>query len=320
MKKGLLKVLSVVMAISMLLCMSMVAFAEGQTYNVVTTYDGANVTVTTTVENAAPSEQVAFLVEKDSNIVWIDQKAANESGSASSVFTATEAAAVGATVKVGTSSLAASTFGAEKTITLPSYTVTWNVVGSANSKVIAVAGGADDDDGTVATSNKVTFYVFPAADAVLESVSYGEVVDTTFIENSKEYSVTANTDFTFTFATKATPTEDPVVAAAPAVTEPDVEAATPTASVAATATNATEYGILVAADGYDFSQVETLDGLSTTSDTVRKYHALGANAAGQFVIQLADTNGVFFVDGAKYDACVYAYGTVLELGASFDLN
>ena len=118
MKKGLLRTLSALLAVSMLLCMSMVAFADGQAYDVTTTYDGTNVTVTTTVAGAVPSEQVAFLVEKGSNIVWIDQKPADTAGGATSVFTDTAANAVGATVKVGTSSLAASTFGDAKEIAL----------------------------------------------------------------------------------------------------------------------------------------------------------------------------------------------------------
>lgn len=306
------------MAVSMLLCMSMVAFADPD-YNVTTTYDGANVTVTTSVSGAAPSEQVAFLVEKGENIIWIDQRPADASGNASSVFTDASADAVGATVKVGTTSLAANTFGDAKSIALPNYTVTWDITGSESAVVTAVVEGVEDTDKTTSTARTVTFYVAHAANEKLVSVTYGETTDTEFVGDSKSYNVTGNTNFMFNFATKD-------VAAAPAPQIPSKEAVAPTAenktaSVTATATNATEFGLLVAVKGTaNLAAVESLDGLNDTSAPIRKYEALGANAAGQFVIQLKDTNSVFFVGETKYEACVYANGSELTLGEVFDLN
>ena len=98
-----------------------------------------------------------------------------------------------------------------------------------------------------------------------------------------------------------------------------------TAGVTATATNAVEFGLLVAvkeeAGGTcALEGITSLDGLGVDSALVRKYQALGANGAGQFVIQLQDTDGVFFVDGIKYEARVYALGSELTLGDVFDLN
>lgn len=329
MKKGLLRILSALIAISMLLCMGTVALAAD--YNVVTRYDSEtkNVTVNTSVTGATPYEQVAFLVEKEENIVWIDQKPADAFGNASSEFTDAADDAVDATVKVGTSSLAAGSFGSAKTIALPNYTVEWSV--SGDSKVYAVTDETSDIDGTTGTSDQVTFYIMPAADEVLTSISEtigsadaAELNLAEVVINSKvTRTVTANATYTFTFATKNVST-----APAPtAVAEGDatfVEGATcTTASVTATATNATEFGILVALKG-GLDDVTSIEGL-TTSTAVRKYHAMGANADGQFVIQLEDTNGVFFVDDEegntiKYDARVYALGSDLTLGAVFPLN
>jgi len=330
MKKGLLRILSALVAVSMLLCMGVVAFAAD--YNVVTRYDSANdeVTVTTSVTGATPYEQVAFLVEKAENIVWIDQKPADASGNANSAFTDAADDAVGATVKVGTSSLAASTFGEAKTIALPNYTVTWSVTGT--SKVYAVTEETSDNDGTTSTSDKVTFYIMAAANeeltGITETIGGGEAADLAINEvvvgSKVTRTVNANATYAFTFATKDVSAAPAPQVAAGAVTAPTES--TKTASVVATATNATEFGILVAVapetGDFDFSVVtaDNIDEYSTSSAVIRKYHALGANAAGQFAIELQDTNSVFFVDDIKYDACVYALGSALELGAVFDLN
>ncbi len=147
MKKGLLRALSAVVAISMLFCMSMVAFAATPIV-VETTYTTAEAdtvrVVTSVVAN--PNEQVAFLVQKEDDIIWIDQQTADGSGNASSTFTDAAEGAKGATVKVGTTSLAASNF-VEQSITLPNYTVTWKVTGgSGKSIVTAVANETDDID------------------------------------------------------------------------------------------------------------------------------------------------------------------------------
>lgn len=318
MKKGLLRTLSAVVAISMLFCMSVVAFADVTTSTSVTSYDVAagKVTVTTEVTGAQPGEQVAFLVEKGANILWIDQRPAT-GGAASSSFTASVADAVGAVAKVGTTNTAATAITQAGAIALPNYTVTWNS-NSTKSKVVAVIANEEVNSGAT-TTDYVTFYVAAAAGEELVSVAYGDTTDTEFVGASKTYAVTANTAFTFTFAEK-TFAEG---AAAPTIPSKEVVPATEAskvASVTATATDAKEFGILVAKKGYDFTQITSLDGLGYDSAPVRKYDALGANAAGQFVIQLQDTDSVFFVDDVKYDACVYALGSSLEKGDVFALN
>lgn len=309
----------------MLLCMGVVAFAAD--YNVVTRYNSATdeVTVTTSVTGATPYEQVAFLVEKSEDIVWIDQKPADLSGNASSAFTDAADDAVGATVKVGTSSLAASTFGEAKTIALPNYTVTWSVTGT--SKVYAVTEETSDNDGSTTTSDTVTFYILTAANekltGITEAIGSADATELTIGEvvvgSKLTRTVNANAEYTFTFATK-----DVSAAPAPVVTKGAntiTGETSKTASVVATATDATDFGILVAVKGENsLADITSLDGLSTSSSPVRKYHALGANAAGQFAIELQDTENVFFVDDIKYEARVYALGSTLELGEVFDLN
>lgn len=322
MKKGLLRTLSAVVAISMLFCMSVVAFADVTTSTSVTSYDVAagKVTVTTEVAGAQPGEQVAFLVEKGANILWIDQKPAT-GGAASSSFTASVADAVGAVAKVGTTSTAATAITQDGAIALPNYTVTWTS-NSTKSQVVAVAGNADiDTDATsVSTTDTVTFYVICAPDEQLATIN-GEAA--TLVGGAISFNVGATkvTAYDFVFEAKA------VTEAAATATKGDVAtytAETKKASVAATAANATEFGIVVAKEGYDFS---TIDFASIATDggegvEVIKLAALGANAEGQFVIVIDDAAGTFFVEDAKYVAQVYAVnnGVAALSGEAFALN
>lgn len=326
MKKGLLRTLSAVVAISMLLCMGLSAAAV-TTSTSVTEYDIANskVTVTTNVAGAVPSEQVAFLVEKGENIIWIDQKPADNSGAASSSFTDTVANAIGATAKVGTASTAATAIAQAGAIALPSYTVTWSV-DSTTSYVVAVAGNAaiDKEATSVATTDTVTFYVVCAPDEELLTIN-GEAAALVGGKISYNVGETKVTAYEFAFGKKAideavTP---PVATKSGDVTKADAE--NKAATVIATAENATEFGIVVAKQGYDFTQVEAnFASLATDGGEgveVIKLAALGANAAGQFVIKIDDAAQTFFVDGIIYEAKVYALkGDTLSLSDKFELN
>lgn len=323
MKKGLLRTLSAVVAISMLFCMSVVAFADVTTSTSVTSYDVAagKVTVTTEVAGAQPGEQVAFLVEKGTNILWIDQKPANTSGAASSSFTATVDEAVDAVAKVGTTNTAATAITQDGAIALPNYTVTWTS-NSTKSQVVAVAGNADiDTDATsVSTTDTVTFYVICAPDEQLATINDEAA---TLVGGAISFNVGATkvTAYDFVFEAKAV-TEAAATATKGAVATYTAE--TKKASVAATAANATEFGIVVAKEGYDFS---TIDFASIATDggegvEVIKLAALGANAEGQFVIVIDDAAGTFFVEDAKYVAQVYAVnnGVAALSGEAFALN
>lgn len=326
MKKGLLRTLSAVVAISMLLCMSLSAAAV-TTSTSVTEYDIANskVTVTTSVAGAVPSEQVAFLVEKGENIIWIDQKPADTAGAASSTFTDTVANAIGATAKVGTQSTAATAIEQAGAIALPSYTVTWSVVDSTTSKVVAVVGDAaiDKSATSVATTDTVTFYVVCAPDEVLLTIN-GEAAE--LVDGKISYNVGATkvTAYEFAFGKKAIDeAATPVATKSGDVTKAD--ATNKAATVIATAENATEFGIVVAKKGYDFDQVAAnFASLATDGGEgveVIKLAALGANAEGQFVIKIDDAAETFFVEGTVYEAKVYALkGDSVELSETFELN
>lgn len=320
MKKGLLRALSAVVAISMLFCMSMVAFADGVSQNVVTTYNpsAGTVTVTSEVTGAQSGEQVAFLVEKGENIIWIDQQLASGSAVTSS-FTASVNEAKDAVVRVGTTSTAASQIN-EGTVTLPNYTVNWEVEGSNKATVIAVV-----NDNVIAqggtTSDEVVFYFAAPANEELVAVNGAVPV---IIGDAVAYTITENTTFTFTFAEK-TIAED-AVATATTGEVTTYTAASKQASVAATAANATEFGIVVAQRGYDFSGVAdnfaSLEVDGGEGVEVIKLAALGANAEGQFVIVIDDAAGSFFVEGAEYDAKVYAVknGVPVLSADTFALN
>lgn len=326
MKKGLLRTLSAVVAISMLLCMGLSAAAV-TTSTSVTEYDIANskVTVTTNVAGAVPSEQVAFLVEKGANIIWIDQKPADNSGAASSSFTDTVANAIGATAKVGTASTAATAITQAGAIALPSYNVTWSVKDSTTSYVVAVVGDAaiDKNATSVSTTDAVTFYVVCAPDEELLTINGDEaaLVDGKISYNVGETKVTA---YEFAFGKKdIDEVAAPVATKSGDVTKADAE--NKAATVIATAENATEYGIVVAKQGYDFTQVEAnFASLATDGGEgveVIKLAALGANAEGQFVIKIDDAAQTFFVDGTIYEAKVYALkGETLSLSDTFELN
>ncbi len=146
------------------------------------------------------------------------------------------------------------------------------------------------------------------------------------------FDVTDDTEYTFTFATKEIATDaTPAASKVGEVTK--VDANNRIASVVATATDATEYGILVAvkpAEGnYDFAAavpdvatLETLTEGDTENQEIIRLPALGATAEGQFVIQIDDTSERFFVSGTVYEAKVYALANgKLDLSDdSFDLN
>ena len=322
------------MAVSMLLCMSMVAFADVTTTAVVTTYSGDNVTVRTDVTGAVNSEQVAFLVEKTTNegtkIVWIDQTAAGTDGKASSTFTALAADAIDATVKVGTSSIAASASSTDS-IEWGSYTVTWSAKDADGndvaSKVVAYVGDAEKSGTSTNVAQndaKITFYVMAAANEELVSIN-----DKTPTLAGNAFSVTIDAesekDFDFVFASKTVAAEvqpSSEVNVANGVTTYNGEYA----SVTAKAIDATQYGILVALDKEDIVAVDTIDELNELAVnggegvSIIKLYAMGSNADNVFVIKIDDEKGNFFT-GSKYWAAVYtANANGVDVSNPFELN
>ncbi|MBR6755510.1 MAG: hypothetical protein IKM15_00970 [Peptococcaceae bacterium] len=333
-----MRVLSAVVAISMLLCMSVVTFADSVTASV-TTYDAATgtVEVKTTVA-AGADEQVAFLVEKEGQQtpVWIDQQTADGTGTATSTFTALRTDIEGAKVRVGTTSTPSTE---PSSIEWGSYKVTWTVTGTTESKVIAYVGDDyyDEEDNEAAVGfnvGKITFYFSPAPGETLSTIN-GENV---FVGKGVSYNITGNTNFNFVFTTKTIkeddPTSDKINEALP-VASVNSEAGIAlfdgeSASVAAKAENATEYGIIVATnkkalDNLTKADIDALpNGEQITNEAnatnIIKLPALGSNGEGLFVIQIEDKQQKFFA-GSQYWAAVYAVNdNGADLTDAFELN
>lgn len=318
MKKGLKKTLAAVIALTMLLSMSVCAFAAE--LNVVTTYDvatdAANVSVVATVTGAG-TDQVAFLAKNGDDIIWIDQQPA-VSGTATSTFKTSKANA-GAIVSAGTSSIASDsvTGSGSETIALPNYTVTIGEV--ANGKVIA---------DVETTSDYVTFTVAPAVgyelDKVTATVGEATPVDVEFIGDTKKVLVTADTTFNFTFKQVAAATV--TAPAAPTTSNVVADGEGKVATIAGSAQGAVEYGMLIAnaADEALLAAVDTVDEIAAITDAaesgVRKYKALGASEDGKYIISLKDTAGTFFDGTLAYKAVLYSVGSNVALSNVFDLQ
>ncbi len=306
MKKGLKKTLAAVIALTMLMSMSVCAFAAS--LDVVTSYNVAtdDISVTATVSGAG-SDQVAFLAKKDNNIIWIDQQPAVD-GTAVSTFKTSKANA-GAIVNVGTTSTAASAVeGKDAVIELASYTVT--VAEPENGKVVASAS---------ATTDFVTFTVYPAAGYEFDYATANDVA-VKFIGDTKKVAVTADTTFKFFF--KAVAAAEVAAPAAPS--SATVAADKKSATVAGAAAGAVEYGMLIAnaedaalLAGFDTAaEIAGID--ENAASGVRKYKALGANEAGQYIISLEDATGEFFAKA--YKAVLYSVGSNVALSDVFDLQ
>lgn len=317
MKKGLKKTLATVIALTMLLSMSVCAFAAE--LNVVTTYDvdadAENVSVVATVTDAG-SDQVAFLAKKGENIIWIDQQAA-VSGTASSTFKTSKANA-GAIVSAGTSSVAASAVAGSgsETIELPSYTVT--VAEVVNGKVIADASS---------TADYVTFTVAPAVGYTLSKATATTAAgtsDVVFVGDTKKVKVTADTTFNFEFvAVEAVAVAAP---AAPTAAGVAADGEGKVATIAGSAQGAVEYGMLIAnaADEALLAEVDTVAEIAAIDENaesgVRKYKALGASEDGKYIISLKDAAGTFFDGTLAYKAVLYSVGSNVALSTVFDLK
>ena len=309
MKKGLKKTLAAVIALTMLMSMSVCAFAVE--LSVTTNYNVAtdDISVTASVTGAG-ADQVAFLAKNGSEIIWIDQQPA-VSGVASSTFK-TSKANLGAIVNVGTTSVASSAVdGKDAAIALADYEVTINP--SENGEVDYVL-----DE----TTNVITLVVYPAAGYKLASgtaTTEAGTVPVEFINNTKKIAIAADTEFDFTFEKIATA----AVVAPAAPSEKTVTADKKSATIAGSAQGAVEYGVLIANDGdedlfEDYKDVEAIKAIDESTESgVRKYRALGANEAGEYIISLVDESAEFFEK--TYKAVLYSVGTTVEFSGVFDL-
>ena len=303
MKKGLKALVAIVAAGALLMSMSLAAFAA--TYTTETAYvtgDNTKVQVTTNVSGLSGSEQVAYLVtsNNDSEIVWVDQKAATD-GAAEFQFktAAANAKNLGSTILVGSESIAAGSFAADKQnlIKLADCTATWSVNG--NGQVYAVE--AESTTGSVKGS-AVTFVALPDAGYALTGITAnGEAVASIGTQNVRTFDLVADTAYEFTFSAVAAGTPTATVA------NSTFAVAEKTVSIQGKATNATEFGILVGegANALDAAAITAMDS-NVNYDGIVKYAALGANEDGTFIISLTDEGDVFANAAEAFSGVVYA--------------
>ncbi len=317
MKKGYLKTLAALATGSLLLSMSLSAFAAPR-FNVTTTYgsDGM-VDVTVSDISAGAGDEVAFLAEKGSEIVYIDQKTADTNGSvANFTFKLTEAQATGETqtkLRVGSTTMAADATG--KVVELAGKTVTLAVADPATGYVEAASQKT--------YANTLNVYVVPAAGYKLASYKVGSGTPVTEFITTSEGAVTISgiTDtctvtFTFTAATAGEVTETPSVPAGSETVATKTET-TKEAAVIAKATGATEYGILVAETAEAINEVDDVSAL-TPFTAVKKFVALAADYNGIFGVNVQDAlvEGVYnHFDRDTYYYSIYAQGTNLKKSA-----
>lgn len=316
MKKGLKALVAIVAAGALLMSMSLAAFAA--TYTTETAYvsgDNTKVQVTTSVTGLAGSEQVAYLVtsNNDDSIVWVDQKAATDGAATFSFKTAAaNAKGLGSSILVGSESIAAGSFAADKQnlIKLAEANITWSVVG--NGKVYAVE--AESTTGTV-EGDAVTFVALPDAGYVLTGITKaGVAVPSIGTSNVRKFDgLTVDTAFVFTFEAVAAGAPTASVAAA------NFAVVDKTVSIQANATNATEFGILVGegASALDAATISAMES-NVNVDGIVKYAALGANEDGTFIISLTDEGDVFANAAEAFSGVVYAInGSTVATSSAF---
>ena len=168
MRKG-MKVFAAVIAAATASTMSLSAFAAPGIVMGETQYNGDNVTVTTHVTEAAPGEQVAYLVYKtgtqptdDGSIIYINQVQANASGEADFSFTAARSLVMegaGSTIKVGTTSTA-NNDDLTETLQVSNFAVIYSTDGNGKVSVLPT-GGETQASGSTSTTGEVSFALAP---------------------------------------------------------------------------------------------------------------------------------------------------------------
>lgn len=176
MKKGYFKTLAALAAGAMLLSMNMSAFALE--YTASTTYkDDSTATVNVSGVTAAAGDEVAFLAENSSTIIYVDQKTAGTDGKVGdfSFDIDLTGAAASPTIKVGSTSTAAGDASSikigEKTITLKSDGN--GFVGFADTEIKDYVGTEEIADVTGKAydgQTTIVFYAAPAAGYKVDKV------------------------------------------------------------------------------------------------------------------------------------------------------
>ncbi|MBQ4518542.1 MAG: hypothetical protein II997_08165 [Clostridia bacterium] len=304
MKKGLKKILAALAAGAMLLSMNMSAFAL--TYNASTTYTNeTTATVNVTNVTAGANDQVAFLAENGSEIIYIDQKTADASGNVTNFSFAIDLkdAIAAPTIKVGSTSTAA---GAATSIKLASKTASATSNNADYGQVIV--------DATTVYGDVVKVYVAPYSGyaPVSYSVNGDEAQPITAISNEGYITVDLTNVSGETAAIVVNFDEadagDVIVTAQPATKLPTGRGFT----VFGTASNAVEFGALVAGTEGEITNVNQSDiaNLVPNTGAVKKFAALAADGAGAFSITVedAEVNGAYVLPNS-ISVATYAVGT-----------
>lgn len=189
-----------------------------------------------------------------------------------------------------------------KTVT---YTAANGTVFASLAPVTSFGEGAPVASGTIKTAGTdpeeaVYFYFFPNKGYTVEGMTIdGE--PTIGSDISRKFTVTADKEFTFSFA-KIADGATPALAAVTGATT--VKEATQFATFG-TATGASDFGIIIAKGDTLKDEAGLKAAFEKASETgaIRKYAAEDANAAGQFAIEV---NGPLFAKGGTYIARMYA--------------
>lgn len=186
-----------------------------------------------------------------------------------------------------------------------SYTAANGTVFASLAPVTSFGEGAPVASGTIKTAGTdpeeaVYFYFFPNKGYTVEGMTIdGE--PTIGSDISRKFTVTADKEFTFSFA-KIADGATPALAAVTGATT--VKEATQFATFG-TATGASDFGIIIAKGDTLKDEAGLKAAFEKASETgaIRKYAAEDANADGQFAIEV---NGPLFAKGGTYIARMYA--------------
>lgn len=186
-----------------------------------------------------------------------------------------------------------------------SYTAANGTVFASLAPVTSFGEGAPVASGTIKTAGTdpeeaVYFYFFPNKGFTVEGMTIdGEPIIGSDI--SRKFTVTADKEFTFSFA-KIADGATPTLAAVTGATT--VKEATQFATFG-TATGASDFGIIIAKGDTLKDEAGLKAAFEKASETgaIRKYAAEDANADGQFAIEV---NGPLFAKGGTYIARMYA--------------
>ncbi len=295
MKKGFVKTLVALVAGVMLLSMNMSAFALE--YGASTKYKDASTATVTVNYTAGATEQVAFLAEQSTNIIYIDQKEGTGSPATFSFDIPLTSAISEFTLKAGSTN-EAYTDAKKQTLSLASKTLT---VTSGENGYVAV-------DANTTYEETIKLYVMPATGFEVNTVTVDETVQENLtLQDGKFYSINLNglgetVAIHVTF--KAATITNDAVATFTSLTDNSDESKR-SITVFGTATNASAAGILLSTG--ELTKTTKIPTSYKATAEVRAFPALALNANHEFSVTLEENvaDAVHLTAGT-YNVGVYA--------------